>query len=867
MAKHSNFIVRGGANFSSLYKELNKSQKKLSTFQAAVSKSLKAVGAIIGSLAIGKLIKDSTKMAMSVETAMDNLKRNMGNSAKAFQDWANTQSQSLGMAKSDAYKYGSTFSNLLSSFQKDTKETADSTQELMKATAIISSKTGRTYEDTAERIRSGMLGSTEAIEDLGVYTNVSMMESTEAFKKFANGRSWAQLDFQTQQQIRLAAILEQTYKRYGETLADTTATRQNQFVASLKNIQLSLGQAFLPIYNAVLPALTKMADALGSVINRIAQFTQALFGKPNTGTAATQNTRQQTAAVAGLGDATAKTGNQAEKAGKQAKNSLANFDELNVLSQSSGTGAGAGGAAGAGTVDMPAVGGEIGEGVTVSEDIKNAMSSLNKMLEPLKAISFDNLASAFDRLKKSIEPITKALFAGLEWAYLNLLVPLAKWTIEDALPAFIDALAGAFNVLNAVIVALQPLGTWLWEKFLQPIAKWTGGIIVKALESIAKALNKLADWISNNQEIVQGLTVVAGGFLLIKTAVAAVGVAVTKFSVLFKAAMAIIHSPVLLVVAAVTLLAVAIADLWKNSEEFRDKVKGIAEQISTIVKNVWGTVIKPVLDALMQAIDWLWTNHLKPLVSNIFRLVQDLIQAAASIINDFVLPIINAFVEKFGPSIARVFQTVINILASFLATATDVINGVVTVLRGIIEFLTGVFTGNWKKAWEGIVNVFKGAFEAVGGIVKGVVNVVIDMVNNMISSITNGLNFVIRALNKIHFNVPEWVPGIGGKSWGVNIPTFAGYTIPKLATGAVIPPNNEFLAVLGDQKAGTNIETPERLLRQVVREELSGMAGNGDVTIRNNIELDGEPIFKNIKKIAWEEFSRSGESPFPVFEG
>ena len=73
-----------------------------------------------------------------------------------------------------------------------------------------------------------------------------MLESTEAFKKFANGKSWAQLDFKVQQQIRLAAILEQAYDRYGDTLADTTQTKQARFIASLENIKLNLGQAFLP---------------------------------------------------------------------------------------------------------------------------------------------------------------------------------------------------------------------------------------------------------------------------------------------------------------------------------------------------------------------------------------------------------------------------------------------------------------------------------------------------------------------------------------------------------------------------------------------------------------------------------------------
>ena len=164
MAK-SNLIVRwrGGADFSALKQELEKVKKKLDSFQGNVSKSMKKLGAILGSLAIGKLIKDSTELAMGVESAVNQINRTMGTSAGAFQKWVNGQASAYGMAKSEALKYGAVYSNLISGFAKDTAETTKYTEELLKASAVVASATGRTMEDTMERIRSGMLGSTEAI--------------------------------------------------------------------------------------------------------------------------------------------------------------------------------------------------------------------------------------------------------------------------------------------------------------------------------------------------------------------------------------------------------------------------------------------------------------------------------------------------------------------------------------------------------------------------------------------------------------------------------------------------------------------------------------------------------------------------------
>ncbi len=127
----SNFIVRGGADFSNINKGLLNTQKKFNTFQSGISKAMKGVGIALSTIAVGKFIKDSTKMAMTVESSMDNINRNMQKSSRTFQIWVNTQSKGLGIARKDAYQYGSTFSNLLGSFLSTSKETAESTQELM----------------------------------------------------------------------------------------------------------------------------------------------------------------------------------------------------------------------------------------------------------------------------------------------------------------------------------------------------------------------------------------------------------------------------------------------------------------------------------------------------------------------------------------------------------------------------------------------------------------------------------------------------------------------------------------------------------------------------------------------------------------
>jgi hypothetical protein len=255
---------------------MNKSQRKLSEWQNNIGKILKGIGAIVGGLAVGQLFKDSIRAAMDVEGAMLQIQRIMGASAAVFENWAQTQAKAYGMAREEAYQYGAIYGNLISSFARDTQEVTRYTMELLQASAVVASRTGRTMTDVMERIRSGLLGNTEAIEDLGINVNVAMLESTKAFRQFARGRSWQQLAFQEQQQIRLLAILEQANQKYGNTLADTVQTKQLMFISTLKNIRLNFGQAFLPVYDTILPILTDLANTLEASKETLQRWGQSI---------------------------------------------------------------------------------------------------------------------------------------------------------------------------------------------------------------------------------------------------------------------------------------------------------------------------------------------------------------------------------------------------------------------------------------------------------------------------------------------------------------------------------------------------------------------------------------------------------------
>ena len=758
-----NLLIRGGADFSGVKKELVKTQNNINSFQKNINNTMSKIKFVLGTIGIGALVKESTKAAMSVESSMDNINRTMKSNAKSFGDWVNTQSQGYGMSIQEAYKYGSTYSNLISSFEKTSSGVTNNTEELMKATSIIASKTGRTFEDTAERIRSGMLGSTEAIEDLGIYTNISMIQSTNAFKKFAGDKSWSQLDFQTQQQIRLAAILEQTYDRYGITLADTTQTRQNQFIASLKNVQLTLGQAFLPIYNAILPPLTTFINALGRAISVIAQFTNALFGKPKAAQQQAESFANQASAAGELGDNLSSAGNSADKAKKSLK-SLANIDEINTLNSSNGENTGSGGSSSSGG------GGGLDFGNT--EIVEPDTSGLEDAVNKFKDI-FSPVIESFENLKTAVQPLVDNIGKILKWFWDEILVPFGTWTISEVMPAFFNILSGAFKILNPILEVFMDLGSWLWESFLQPIASWTGGIIVDVLNGIADALSSIGDWMSENKEVIEIIAVAVGSFALawglVNGALEAwnigiaiwngIGVIASAVTSGFAGAIGALISPIGLTILAIgSIIAIGVL-LYKHWDVVSEKASEIWGKICDIFKDV------------------------DEFIENIF---------------------LTDWTEQFGA-----FGDIIN---SFSAIVYDVWTDIKNIFKGIIDFIAGVFTGNWERAFNGLKDIITGVFGGLAEPIRIPLNAVIGLVNS-----------AINGINSISVDIPDFIPGIGGKHFGVNIPR-----IPYLAKGGIV--DSPTLAMVGERgrEAVMPLENNNGWLNEISDKLLAGMQGSNN---------------------------------------
>lgn len=419
---------------------------------AKVREQSSSIGSAFGKLAkfagfaiLGKKLLDvgmySTQTALEVSASMNQIKRQMGESSQSFLKWVNDNANAMNVGVGEATNYGAVYSNLFSGFIKDTNKLSAYTAKMLQTSAVVAEGSGRSITDVMERIRSGLLGNTEAIEDLGINVNVAMIKSTEAFKRFSNGQSWQQLDYQTQQQIRLMAILEQATAKYGDTLSNSVNGRISLFKSLMKDAALNLGNSMLPIINAIMPVLNSFAMVLKNVTAKLAEFIALMFNKKATvkdgvGGAVGDMGNAMKDAAGGAGDladavddAGDSAGGLADNLGDSAKNAkkaakellgLLGFDEINILQKPKDDDAGGSGGGGKGGKGKGGGGGPFKDILPEVEltDMDNKFKSIFDGLgDKLKGL-FDLFKKGFDaafrpegikRIKTALDQIAKTM--------------------------------------------------------------------------------------------------------------------------------------------------------------------------------------------------------------------------------------------------------------------------------------------------------------------------------------------------------------------------------------------------------------------------------------------------------------------------
>ena len=796
--------------------------------QSSLTPMLKKIGSLIAvafsAKALLSFAKASIEVASDIQEVQNVVDVAFGDMAYKMEEFADTAITQYGISRLEAKKTGSTMMAMAKGMGLASDEASDMAITLTGLSADMASFYNITQDRASIALKSVFTGETETLKQYGiVMTEVNLQEY--AYQQGINKKYQAMTQAE-KVQLRYNYVLEQTKLAQGD-FARTQGSWANQtriLSEQWKEFMSVIGTGLIQVLTPAIRVLNQFLSSLIAVARNLASFLGVDLNVSN----ATAESADNTEALAGAMDNTADSTKKANKAGKQA---VATFDDLNVLQKDSDSGAGgAGGGASTKVATEPVT------------QASNAMAGLaNGFLDTLMD-KLSDLAKFFapitDQLKKMFSHMWDVLKKGFiafvndianKWQLLCdvLSSPETLYAIYQTFEAWISNMTIIFDILTTVIGDL-------WSHFASPVID---SFITNILPVLIQLFGELSQTVNTVMQEVQKI-----------------------FDAVWKGTVI----PVLdLATEVITGFFTSIKQFWdKWGKPIFDALRVAITNVGDTVLNIYNTVLKPVLDHVIAGLKVFWENSLKPLIDNVLDFIGNLGMLLLELWNNILYPLVNAIVDVIGPPIVTalnglwdVLQSIFSGVVTAIDNLIDVIDSVVSALRGVITFITDVFKGNWLGAWQSVKAIFSNIWQGIKDVCKAVVNLIIGFVNALINGVETALNFVIDCLNVLSFEVPDWVPGIGGQTWGFDIEHIDFGEIPELATGAVLPANHPFLAMLGDQKSGTNIEAPLDTIKQALSEVMGQGVGGGSDAV---MELDGQTFARLVMPYITNEMNRRG---------
>ncbi|WP_282798582.1 phage tail protein [Lactococcus lactis] len=458
--------------------------------------------------------------------------------------------------------------------------------------------------------------------------------------------------------------------------------------------------------------------------------------------------------------------------------------------------------------------------------INDLLTHINNMAKATadwaKTLDFTPLLNGIKKLLESIQPLSDNIGAGLEWFYKNVLLPLAGFTIQDLIPAFLQALGGAIDFVNGVIEALKPAFKFFWDSFLKPVAEWTGGVIVDVLKGLGDVLSTIGDWLSEHGKGFSDFVITLGTFAGVVGGIIAVGTAIETFvgflgglaAIITGAGgvtgaigslVAILGGPITIAIAAAIAVGVllyknwdeikeaaanlgkwigekwddikkATGDAWDNVKkatsdkwnEAKKSVSDTADSIGTKVSTKWSEVKKGTSDA--------WDN-VKNWTSSKWNDTKTAVHSTADSIGSKVSSKWNEIKSGTSTAWENVRSSVSNAANNARDNASNAwsnmkdrmggyANSIKSTAKSAFDNVASWASDMGKKIGSGLengVNAVKRGAAAIGngiaGVIGGAVNGVIDGINWVLGKVGSG--------NRLgHWSVPRYANGTEGHPGG-----------------------------------------------------------------------------------------------------
>lgn len=653
---------------------------------------------------------------------------------------------------------------------------------------------------------------------------MAMIQSTEAFKRFANGQSWDQLDYQTQQQIRLMAILEQATAKYGTTLSQSVNGRISLFKSLLKDAALNVGNAFLPIVNAVMPVLNSFAMVLKNVTAKLAEFIALMFNKKATvkdgGVAGAVNdmngSLQDAAGGAGdladaMGDADDASGGMADNLDDTAKSAkkavkellgLMGFDEINLLGKKDDSGdddgAGKGKGGGSGGKGKKGKGG----GGAPFKDILPEIA-LTDMDNQFKSI-FDGLGNKLKGLSDLFSKGFTAAFRAEGLERIKLGLGQIKTTLEEI--ATDPRVVNAFNGMNKKIAyalgqiagSIGTVGVGIGVFLAESIANGLGRQKERIIRSLVAEFENTGNMFASAGNIAQAF---ADGFYDVITSTGAIRIGSSVVSSILAIRSSIVeisykfggdlmkgierivtdNMPGIAEIFSNTLS--DIAPIFESAEQaindmvdsisrlydtyYRPTIELVSKSISNIIGSFvkgWNEHIQPIIKKLGQGFSDTISKHISPFIQKVLDMMASFYELYQVVVQ-YVSPVISFIVEQLTRVLAPTLEYIGEVFRILFNTVADIFGGIADFIKGVFDIITGILTGDMSKIFDGFTETGDAIMNILSALLTALLDLTVAALKVIWDTIVAIFQGIWDGIVAIFTPIGEWFAGVFQAAW------------------------------------------------------------------------------------------------------
>lgn len=868
--------------------------------------AVKKIGLLIGgAFAVGKLVqfgKECVELGSDLAEVQNVVDVTFTTMSDKVNEFAKNAMTSAGLSETMAKRYVGTFGAMSKSFGFSEAQAYDMSTALTQLTGDVASFYNISQDLAYIKLKSVFTGETETLKDLGVVMTQSALDQYALANGY--GKTTSAMTEQEKVALRFAFVQEQLSAASGDFIrtSDSWANQVRVMQLQLQSLKATVGQGLINIFTPVLKVINILLGKLATLANAFKSFTELITGKKSSGqtsgsgaglagTDTVADTADQYGQAADnaekLADATNDNAKATKKANKETKNYLSSLDEVHKAtstgSNSSSTPSSSGGSGGAGNSGLPSsVGnvdyGNLAEGETaldkISDSAKKLADLLKKLWKPFREAwkkegkntieAAKNALSGIAKLAKSVgKSLVEVWTNGTGATMLTTMLRIAQnvlKTIGNIASGFADAWnknnVGTQiiqNIADALVVVMQFV-----EKIAEDTATWAANLdFYPLLESISnltatfapilESIGNVLEWIYKNivlpmlewvievglPTVINLVSDLAGFFADHQTIIEAFGAAL--IGAFAAAKIAGLASRIAGSITTVASFIKGLIALMTGSSGIMGGIKAIATAIGP------GGIFIAAITACIAIGVLLYKNW-------------DKIKEVAGEVWDWIKNKTSTFVNAISSSLKNLASKIVTIWDNVKSSAYQKWTAIWSTVGNLVERIKNGIVEKFTSAKNKVVDIFGGIKDTI----RNILNKVIGIVNSAIGTVNSAIGGIESAFSFGPWEVPT---PFGKKTIGFSATFPRVPTVPYLAKGAVIPPRSEFLAVLGDQKQGNNIETPEALLRKIVREE-SGSNSGGDYHF--TAQINRRTVFDEIIEEAKLRRDTSGRNPFEL---